>query len=101
MARNYNSHTTFNTASFNFVITCLEMMDPDQLARDRIMSTGYEAGIAPNKQQLLDIFEFCTDIHRNTLVGNFNTTSITFAREVKEALITLVTTYRSLGSRAT
>eukprot|EP00972_Heterocapsa_arctica_P057643 8503011-Heterocapsa_arctica.AAC.1 len=59
MAKNYNLHTTFNMASFDIIIVCLEMMDPDHLAYNRIMSTGHEDGRAPTKQQLLNIFEFC------------------------------------------
>eukprot|EP00972_Heterocapsa_arctica_P072577 10715883-Heterocapsa_arctica.AAC.1 len=77
-------------------------MDPDYLSYERIMSADHGQGQAPTKQQLLNIFEFCTEIHSTTpIVGSSKTDHLAHSWEVKEALITLVTTYRCLGSRAT
>eukprot|EP00972_Heterocapsa_arctica_P074865 11048254-Heterocapsa_arctica.AAC.1 len=76
-------------------------MDPDHLSRERIMNPNHGNCQAPTKQHILDIFEFCTEIYRTTpIMGATKLESGMHNRGVKEALITLVTTFRCLGSRA-
>eukprot|EP00972_Heterocapsa_arctica_P100297 14790769-Heterocapsa_arctica.AAC.1 len=65
-------------------------MDPDHLARERIMNPNHGNNPAPTKQDILNIFEFCTEIHRSTpIMGTARVESGMHNRGVKEALITL------------
>eukprot|EP00972_Heterocapsa_arctica_P029156 4286645-Heterocapsa_arctica.AAC.1 len=76
-------------------------MDPDHLSQRCIMDSDFGNGQPPTKQQVLNIFEFCTEIHSTTpIMGATRLDSGQHNRGVKEALIALVTTYRCLGSRA-
>eukprot|EP00972_Heterocapsa_arctica_P049216 7243534-Heterocapsa_arctica.AAC.1 len=90
MDKNYNRGTTFNMASLDFIARCLEIMDPVNVTHDNIKVTRRGEGLVPTKSDLLNIFEFCTDIPRDApSIGNVKTTTTTFDPEVKTAIIAL------------